>query len=47
MVPRYIEYVEEIPKTPTQRAQRYLLKQRGIGQAFDAYKAGFKPKKPL
>ncbi len=47
MVPRYVEYVDEIPKTPTQRAQRYLLKQRGIGQAFDAYKAGFRPKRPL
>lgn len=47
MVPRYVEFVDEIPKTPTQRPQRYLLRQRGIGQAFDAYKAGFKPKRPI
>jgi len=47
MVPRYIEYVDEIPKTPTQRAQRYLLKQRGIGQAIDLYKLGFRPKRPI
>jgi carnitine-CoA ligase len=26
MVPRYIEFVEEIPKTANQKAQRYLLK---------------------
>ncbi|GBC69357.1 hypothetical protein HRbin01_01055 [archaeon HR01] len=47
MGPRYPEVVEEIPKTPTQRVQRYLLKERGVGNAFEAYKAGFKPSKPI
>jgi len=47
MVPRYIEVVEEIPKTPTQRIQRYLLKEKGVGNAFDAYKAGFRPTRPI
>ncbi|MEM4413114.1 MAG: ATP-dependent acyl-CoA ligase [Candidatus Caldarchaeum sp.] len=47
MVPRYVEVVDELPKTPTQRIQRYLLKERGVGQAFDAVKAGFKPTKPI
>ncbi|MCS6785082.1 MAG: ATP-dependent acyl-CoA ligase, partial [Candidatus Caldarchaeum sp.] len=46
MVPRYVEVVEELPKTPTQRIQRYLLKEKGVGLAFDAVKAGFKPTKP-
>jgi len=46
MVPRYIEIVDELPKTPTQRIQRYILKERGVGNAFDAVKAGFKPSKP-
>ncbi|MDW8360293.1 MAG: AMP-binding protein [Candidatus Caldarchaeum sp.] len=47
MVPRYVETLDELPKTPTQRIQRYLLKERGVGQAFDAVKAGFKPTKPV
>jgi crotonobetaine/carnitine-CoA ligase len=46
MVPRYIEIVDELPKTPTQRIQRYILKEQGVGNAFDAVKAGFKPSKP-
>jgi crotonobetaine/carnitine-CoA ligase len=47
MVPRYVEVVEALPKTPTQRIQRYLLKERGVGNAFDAFKAGFKPSKTI
>ena len=47
MVPRYVEIVEELPKTPTQRIQRYVLKARGVGNAFDGLKAGFKPSKPF
>jgi carnitine-CoA ligase len=34
MVPRYVEFVEEIPKTANQKAQRYLLKgRRGPNEA--------------
>ena len=46
MVPRYIEILEEIPKTANQKAQRYLLKQRGVSNAFDRETIGFKPKRP-
>lgn len=45
MIPRYLEIIDEIPKTLTQRSKRYLLKAKGVGDAFDAYKAGFKPRK--
>lgn len=47
MVPRYIEYVDEIPKTANQKAQRYLLKGRQKSESFDREKAGFKLKKRL
>lgn len=29
-VPRYVEFMESLPKTPTERIQKYLLKQAGI-----------------
>jgi crotonobetaine/carnitine-CoA ligase len=29
-VPRYVEFLESLPKTPTERVQKYLLKQAGI-----------------
>ena len=29
-VPRYVEFMESLPKTPTERVQKYLLKQAGI-----------------
>jgi crotonobetaine/carnitine-CoA ligase len=47
MVPRYVEVVDELPKTPTQRIQRFLLKERGVGNAFDALKAGYRPTRPI
>jgi crotonobetaine/carnitine-CoA ligase len=47
MVPRYIEFVDEVPKTSTQKVQRNLLRKRGVETAFDAMKAGFRPKKPV
>jgi crotonobetaine/carnitine-CoA ligase len=31
MVPRYLEFVDEIPKTANQKAQRYVLRQRPPG----------------
>jgi carnitine-CoA ligase len=41
-VPRYVEVVDELPKTGTQRIQYAALKQRGIGRAWDREKAGLK-----
>jgi crotonobetaine/carnitine-CoA ligase len=40
MVPRYVEYIEEFPKTPTEKIQKYKLKERGIGQSWDRFKSG-------
>jgi crotonobetaine/carnitine-CoA ligase len=31
--PRYIEFVPSLPRTPTNRVQKYLLKQRGVTPA--------------
>lgn len=33
MVPQYIEVVDEIPKTPTARPKKYLLRERGNSEA--------------
>lgn len=42
-VPRYIEFVAELPYTPNQKLQKYKLREAGIGPAtWDARKAGFK-----
>ena len=30
MVPRYIDYVDILPKTPTGKIQKYILRDRGI-----------------
>jgi crotonobetaine/carnitine-CoA ligase len=35
MVPRYIEFVDAIPKTPNQKAQRYLLRGKRTGGETD------------
>jgi len=29
-VPRYVEFVDELPKTPTLRARKHLLRERGV-----------------
>ncbi|MGH7812959.1 MAG: AMP-binding protein [Candidatus Binataceae bacterium] len=39
-VPRYVEFLNELPKTGTQRIQYAALKERGIGNAWDREKAG-------
>jgi crotonobetaine/carnitine-CoA ligase len=41
-IPRYVEVVEELPKTGTQRIQYAALKERGIGNAWDREQAGIK-----
>jgi crotonobetaine/carnitine-CoA ligase len=40
MVPRYIEFIEEIPRTANQKAQRYVLRQRRGGTEHDREKLG-------
>lgn len=40
MVPRYLEFIEEIPKTANQKAQRYLLKGRLTGRESDRERLG-------
>ncbi|MGC2289665.1 MAG: AMP-binding protein [Thermoplasmata archaeon] len=40
MVPRYIEFIDEIPKTANQKAQRYLLKGKLTGRESDREKLG-------
>jgi crotonobetaine/carnitine-CoA ligase len=42
-VPRFIEFMDSLPKTPTERVQKYLLKQAGITpNTWDREKAGIK-----
>ena len=40
-VPRYVEFVDEFPKTATERVEKYKLKERGIGAAWDRKEAGY------
>lgn len=43
MIPRYLDFVDEIPKTPTGKIQKYKLRERGIsGTTWDRVKAGVK-----
>lgn len=42
-VPRYIEIVESVPMTPTQKVRKVELRERGVSKAtWDARTAGFK-----
>ena len=37
MVPRYVEFVGALPKTPTEKIEKHVLAARGVtGSAFDA-----------
>jgi len=41
MVPRYIRFVEALPKTPTERVQKVKLREEGItDDTFDREAAG-------
>ena len=45
-VPRYIEFVSELPMTPTSKVQKYKLREKGLsGQVWDRTKTDFKLKK--
>jgi len=46
MVPRFLEFVDEIPKTANQKAQRYLLKGRRGGDEFDRESLGIALRRP-
>jgi crotonobetaine/carnitine-CoA ligase len=40
-VPRFVEFMESLPKTPTDRVEKYKLKQAGVtGNTWDREKAG-------
>ena len=42
MVPRYVRIMDEMPKTPTQRVQKYQLRQEGVTlDTWDREKAGY------
>ena len=41
MVPRYVEVRAALPKTATERVEKYKLKQEGIGGAWDREAAGY------
>jgi crotonobetaine/carnitine-CoA ligase len=41
-VPRYVEFLAELPYTPTGRVQKYKLRERGVtAETWDARRAGF------
>ena len=43
MLPRYIRVMEALPRTPTQKVEKYLLRQQGLtGDTWDREKAGAK-----
>ncbi|HEY6130752.1 MAG TPA: AMP-binding protein [Halioglobus sp.] len=45
-VPRYIEFVDTLPYTPTNKVQKFLLRERGITPTtWDARAAGFKARR--
>ena len=45
-VPRFVEFMDSLPKTPTERVQKYLLKQAGITpNTWDREKAGVEVKR--
>ena len=46
MVPRFLEFVDEIPKTANQKAQRYLLRQRQGGVEYDRDQLGIVVRAP-
>ncbi len=46
MVPKYLEFIEEIPKTANQKAQRYVLRGRKGGIEHDRDRLGIVLKRP-
>lgn len=47
MVPRYVRFVDDLPKTPSLRVEKYKLRDEGITpDTWDREKSGFKLKRP-
>ena len=46
MVPRYIRFMADLPKTPTQKIEKHLLRQQGITEdTWDRERAGIRLKR--
>jgi carnitine-CoA ligase len=46
MVPRYVEFTGELPKTPTGKIQKYALRERGVTtQTWDRVRSAVPVKK--
>ena len=46
MVPRYLEVLDELPKTPTGKIQKYVLRERGLGaRTWDRVQVGIRLKR--
>jgi carnitine-CoA ligase len=47
MVPRYIEPVTELPRTPNQKVHKHVLRERGAGaDVWDREAAGIAARRP-
>lgn len=47
MVPRYIELTDALPKTPSLRVQKFLLREQGVGpRTWDCEQAGIRIRRP-
>ena len=45
-VPKYLEFRDTLPKTPTQRVEKYKLREEGVNEnTWDREKAGYKLKR--
>jgi crotonobetaine/carnitine-CoA ligase len=46
MVPRYLRFLEDLPKTPTQKVEKHLLRNEGVtGDTWDRETAGIRLKR--
>lgn len=46
MIPRYVRIMEALPKTPTERVEKYKLREEGVtSDTWDREKAGYKLKR--
>ncbi|GIW47091.1 MAG: ATP-dependent acyl-CoA ligase [Deltaproteobacteria bacterium] len=46
MIPRFVRFVDSLPKTPTERVQKHILKEQGVtADTWDMQKAGYKIKR--
>jgi len=46
MIPRFVEYYKELPKTPTERVQKHILKSAGVTpDTWDLVESGYKVKR--